>query len=278
MANNLAVKYSPKVVERLSRTLLTEPAVNTDYNFDGVTTVNAYSVDNQPMTDYQRAGTDKHYGPSNNGGTTKQALTLSRDRAFNVTLDKRNNDEQQGVLDAAKWLARQIREVISPEIDVFRLAALGTAAAANGKDNITTDAATTATNAYSNFLATLDSLDNDLVPEGKVAFMTAAYRSFLKQSGFVVASPQAYADKKSGQIGEMVEGVRIIVTPSSYFPANTDLIMTHPMAMVSPMVLTDYHTYVNPPDTSGTVVQGRLVYDAFVLTALINCVGVHKTA
>jgi hypothetical protein len=164
------------------------------------------------------------------------------------------------------------------EIDTFRLAAMATAAAANGKDNVTADSATTASNAYSNFLLTLDSLDNDLVPDGKVAFVTAAYRSFLKQSGFVVASSQAYADKKSGDIGEYVEGVRLIVTPTSYFPASTDLIMTHPMAMVSPMVLTDYHVYDSPPDTSGTVVQGRLVYDSFVLTTLINCVAVHKTA
>jgi hypothetical protein len=114
MANNLAVKYSPKVVERLSRALLTEPAVNNDYDFDGVTTVNVYSVDTAALTNYQRVGTDKHYGATNNPGTTKQALTLSRDRAFNATLDKRNNDEQQGVLDASKWLARQIREVVKP--------------------------------------------------------------------------------------------------------------------------------------------------------------------
>lgn len=277
MANQLAVKYSPDVVERLSTSLLTEPAVNTDYDFDGVTTVNVYSVDTQTMGNYSRTG-DYRYGTLNNAGTTKQALTLSRDRAFNTTIDKRNNDEQQGVLDASKWLARQAREVIKPEIDVFRLAALGTAAAANGKDNVTTDAATTASNAYSNFLLTLDSLNNDLVPDGKVAFMTAAYRSFLKQSGFVVASPQAYADKKSGNIGEEVEGVRVIVVPSTYFPASTDLIMTHPMAMVSPMVLTDYQVHVNPPHISGTLIEGRIVYDAFVLTTLINCVAVHKTA
>lgn len=277
MANNLAVKYSPKVVERLSTALLTEPAVNNDYDFDGVTTVNVYSVDGQALTNYQRSG-DYRYGALNNAGTTKQALTLSRDRAFNTTIDRRNNDEQQGVLDASKWLAREVREYVKPEIDVFRLAALGTAAAANGKDNVTTDAATTATNAYTNFLLTLDSLNDDLVPDGKIAFMTAAYRSFLKQGGFVQASEAAYADKKSGNIGEMVEGVRVIVVPSGYFPASTDLIMTHPMAMVSPMVLTDYQVHVNPPHISGTLIEGRLVYDAFVLTTLIDCVAVHKTA
>lgn len=277
MANNLAIKYSPKVVERLSTALLTEPAVNNDYDFDGVTTVNVYSVDGQSLTDYQRTG-DYRYGSLNNAGTTKQTLTLSRDRAFNTTIDRRNNDEQQGVLDASKWLAREIREYVKPEIDVYRLAALATAAATNGKDNVTTDAAITKDNAYVNFLALLDSLDDDMVPDGKVAFMTAAYRSFLKQSGFVQASSQAYADKKSGNIGETVEGVKIIVVPTNYFPANTNLIMTHPMAMVSPMVLTDYQVHVNPPHISGTLIEGRIVYDAFVLSTLIDCVAVHKTA
>src|ERR1043165_6075509 len=103
MADNLAVKYSPKVVERFSTTSLTQPAVNNDYDWDGVTTVNVYSIDTQTMGNYQRSG-DYRYGTYNNAGTTKQALTLARDRAFNTTIDKRNNAEQQGVLDASKWL------------------------------------------------------------------------------------------------------------------------------------------------------------------------------
>lgn len=277
MAQNLASKFSPKVVERFSQTALTQPAVNNDYDWDGVTTVNVYSVDTVSMGNYTRAGDDR-YGALNDVGTTKQALTLSRDRSFTTVIDRRNNAESQGVLNPAKFLARQIREIITPEIDVYRLAALNTAAEANGKDDVVADAATTTTNAYTNLLALQESLSDDLVPmTGRIAFLKAGYYNALKQSNFVLDSSEAYGDRKSGNYGT-VDGVKLIVVPSSYMPTNTDLILTHPSAMVSPMVLTDYVTHENPRGVNGHVIEGRIVYDAFVLTAKVDAVAVHRTA
>lgn len=278
MAQNLAVKYSPKVVERFSATNLTERAVNTDYEFDGVTTVNVYSVDTATMGNYDRTAPSNRYGAPSNAGTTKQALTLSRDRSFSTVIDRRNNDESQGVLDAGKWLARQIREVIVPEVDVYRLAALNTAAEANGKDDIATDGATDATNAYSNFLLLNASLTNDLVPTtGRVAFLTQTYYNFLKQGNFVLDSEDFSKSRHSGSLGQ-VDGVSLVVVPSSYMPTNTDLILTHPVAMVSPMVLTDYITHKNAPGYNGWLIEGRVVYDAFVLDAKVDAIAVHRTA
>lgn len=277
MAQNLAGKYSPKVAERFSTVNLTESAVNNDYDWDGVTTVNVYSVDTTVMGNYTRTGSNR-YGTPTDAGTTKQALTLSRDRAFSTVIDRRNNDESQGVLAAGKWLARQIREVIVPEIDTYRLAALNTAAIANSKSTIVTPAATTSGNAYTNFLAINANLTDDLVPTtGRVAFMTAAYYNFLKQGNFVLDSDSAYADRKSGKLGT-VDGVRIVIVPGSYMPTNTDLIVTHPVAMVSPMVLTDYITHKNAPGYNGWLIEGRIVYDAFVLTAKVDAVATHRTA
>jgi hypothetical protein len=277
MAVNLAIKYSPKVAERFSQTALTQEAVNDDYDFDGVTTINIYSVDTVAMGTYTRSGTSR-YGTPTELGTTKQALTLARDRAFTTTIDRRNNDESMGVTDAAKFLARQVREVITPEIDVYRLAALNTAAIANGKSTVVTPAPTTASNAYSNFLTLNGSISDLLVPsQGRIAFMTAGYYNFLKQSNFVLDSEAAYKDRKSGNYGT-VDGVRIVVVPASYMPANTDLIVTHPSAMVSPLVLTDYITHKNAPGINGWLVEGRVVYDAFVLTTKVNAIATHRYA
>lgn len=277
MAVNLAVKYSPKVAERFSQTALTQEAVNNDYDFEGVTTINVYSVDTVAMGTYTRSGTSR-YGTPTELGTTKQALTLARDRSFTTTIDRRNNDESMGVTDAAKFLARQVREVITPEIDVYRLAALNTAAIANGKSTIITPAATSASNAYSNFLTLNANISDDLVPQaGRVAFMTATYYNYLKQSNFVLDSEAAYKDRKSGKFGT-VDGVAIVVVPSSYMPTNTDLIITHPSVMVSPLVLTDYITHKNAPGINGWLVEGRVVYDAFVLTTKVDAIATHRTA
>lgn len=277
MAVNLASKYSPKVAERFSILSLTEPAVNQDYDWQGVNAVKVYSVDTVAMGNYTRSGASRYGNPSELG-TTTQTLTLSRDRSFTTTIDKRNNAESQGVTEAGKFLARQLREVIVPEIDVYRLAALNTAADANAKDDVVADAATSTSNAYSNLLALNESLSNDLVPTtGRIAFLTAGYYNYLKQSSFVLDSEAFASDRKSGNYGS-VDGVKLIVVPSSYMPSNTDLILTHPSAMVSPMILSDYITHDNAPGINGKLVEGRVVYDAFVLDAKVDAVAVHRTA
>jgi hypothetical protein len=277
MAINLATKYSPKVAERFSRDSLTKVATNQDYEWQGVNAVNVYSVDTVTMGDYTRNGANRYGNPAELG-TTKQTLTLSRDRAFTTTIDRRNNDESMGVTEAGKFLSRQIREVIVPEVDTYVLAALGTAAAANGKDNVTTDGAVTVSNAYSNFLLLQDSLTNDLVPlTDRVAFMTSSYYSLFKQGGFVLDSDRGQGKLESGELG-MIDNVKPVVVPSSWMPSNTALVLTHKSVCVAPMVLTDYIIHENAPGINGWLVEGRVVYDAFVLTAKIDGVAVHKTS
>lgn len=275
MAQNLAQKMSPKVVERFSTISLTDGGVNQDYDWDGVTTVNVYSVDTATMNNYARTGDDR-FGPLNDAGDTKQALTLSRDRSFATVIDRRNNDESQGVLNPGKWLARQVREVITPEIDVYRLAAMATAIVANSKAFNT--GASSSANAYVNFLACNASLSDSLVPmTNRIAFMSQAFYNYLKQSGYVLNADSAYADRKTGNLGT-VDGVAVQIVPSSYFGQNFDLIIAHKSVVVSPMVMTDYFTHENPPGISGWRIEGRVVYDAFVLTSKINGLAGHKTA
>jgi hypothetical protein len=277
MAQNLATKYSKKVAERFKIKSMTEGSFSNDYDWNDVNSINVYSVGTATMGTYTRSG-DNRYGTITEVDTTLQTLTLARDRAFTKSIDRRNLDESAGAQEAGKFLARQLDEVITPEIDVYRLAALATAAGTNSHNAATAAAATTSTNAYSNFLAVQAELSNAKVPvTGRIAFMTAAYYNFLKQSNFVLASDDAYGDRKSGKLGT-VDGCEIRVVPSSYMPSATDLIVTIPDAMVSPMVLADYITHKNPRGVNGWVVEGRVVYDAFVLTAKIDGISTHKTS
>ena len=278
MAQNLATKYSNKVAERFSTGSLTKVATNNDYEWSGVNAINIYSVDTQAMTNYNRNGGVERFGDVLEAGTTKQTLTLARDRAFATTIDRRNRDESMGVTEAGKFLARQTREVITPEVDVYVLAALAAAADTNGKDDIVADAATTASNAYTNFLAINSSLTDDLVPmTDRYAFITDSYYALLKQGGFVLDSDKGQEMLSSGNIGK-VDGVNIIITPSSYMPSNTDLILTHKSVCVAPMLLESFVIHDNPPGISGWRIDGRIVYDAFVLTSKVDGVAVHKTA
>ena len=67
-----------------------------------------------------------------------------------------------------------------------------------------------------------------------------------------------------GVIGE-VDGTKIVKVPSSRLPAGAAMIMTHPIAATGPKQLEDYKIHDNPPGINGWLVEGRMIYDCFVL-------------
>jgi N4-gp56 family major capsid protein len=273
MAVNLATKYSKKVDERFKLKSLTEAGINREYEWTGVKTVSAYGISTVAMGDYARTGTTR-YGVPAELQDTKQDMTLTKDRSFTFTIDKGNNDEQMMVKNAGKALARQIDEVVVPEVDVYRLAAMSAAAIAAGG---TATVAITAANAYAKFLTACEYMSDYKVPLARrVAFVTPAFYSFLKlDNSFIKASDTGQKMLITGEVGT-VDNVKIIVCPSSYFPVNTAFIMVHPAATVAADKMEDYKTHDNPPGINGWLVEGRIIYDAFVLSNKSRALFIHK--
>lgn len=275
MAVNLASKYSNKVVERFSTKSLTDKGLNKDYEWSGVKTVTVYSIPTVAMTDYTRTGSSR-YGSPSELQNTKQDLTLSKDRSFTFTIDKGNLTETMGVMEAGKALARQIKEVITPEIDTYRLA---TWAAATNTQTTGDPAAITASNAYTKFLDAQEKLDNEQVPQdGRICYATPAFIKFLKlDPNFIKASDIAQKMLVNGQVGE-VDGVAIVKVPTNRMPQNTAFILIHPSCSCSPLKLEDYKIHDNPPGISGKLVEGRIIYDCFVFNETGKAICKHMTA
>lgn len=275
MAVNLASKYSSKVDERFKLKSLTESAVNHDYDWEGVNAITIYSVPTVAMNNYTKTGTTR-YGTAAELDNTVQTMALSRDRSFTFTIDRGNKQDTQGVMEAGKALARQIDEVIVPEVDIYRLAAMSASAiTATG----TATAAVTASNAYSVLLDGQSYFSDNKIPTDKrVAFVTPSYYKFLKlDNSFIQASDLAQNMLVKGQVGE-VDGVKIILAPTSYFPASHAFILAHPAAMVAADKLTDYKIHDNPPGINGFLVEGRIRYDAFVMNNKTKALYAHKIA
>lgn len=275
MAVNLASKYSSKVDERFKLKSLTESAVNRDYEWEGVNSISIYSVPTVAMGNYTKSGTAR-YGAAAELDNTIQTMTLTRDRSFTFTIDRGNKQDTQGVQDAGKALARQIDEVIAPEIDIYRLAAMSAAAIAAGG---TATAAITSSNAYSSLLDAQEYFADNKVPMGNhIAFVTPAFYSFLKlDPSFVKASDIAQKFLINGQVGE-VDGIKIVRVPTTYLPANHAFILANPVATVAAQKLQDYKIHDNPPGINGWLVEGRQRYDAFVLENKKTALYAHKTA
>ena len=270
--NNLASKYAKKVDERFSRESQAMLALNTDYSFTGVRTVNVYSIPTVAMTDYQRNG-DHRYGVPNDLSRNVQTMTVGRDRAFTFIIDKGDKNQSQMVMDAGKALSRQLKEVWVPEFDAYVFRKL--AAAATERGNFSAEPITKE-NAYEMFLNAMENLGNKNVPDkGRVAFCSYKFANFLKQDpAFIKTGDSSQELLIKGVIGE-VDGCRIVKVPSSRLPAGCAFLLTHPLAATAPKQLEEYKTHADPPGISGFLVEGRVVYDCFVLDEKADAIYYH---
>ncbi len=261
MAITLASKFSAKVDKRFTlKSRTSQLKGGNGYDWKGVNTVTVYDRPVVAMGDYSTTGSTRYGTPAELQNTT-QDLTVTKDRAFTATIDKLNMQDTMDVMKASSFLKDQIDEVVVPEVDVYRLSVLSTRAGTTSSA-----VAITASNAYSSLLAAQEDLDNSKVPtEGRMAYCTPAYYNFLKlDNSFIQASDIAQDMLKKGQLGE-VDGVAIFKAPTTYFPANTAFIMCNKNSMITVEKLTDYTIHENPPGINGSLIEGRIRYDAFVL-------------
>lgn len=244
MAINYAKKYSDKVVERFSQKSLTDKGLNKDYSWEGVKTVSVYSIPTVSMNDYVRSGSGR-YGTPTDLADTIQEMTLSKDRSFTFVIDKGDNTEQMMIKEAGKALARQLSEVVTPEIDAYRL--LTWASATNTQTTGTATALTNA-NAYTMFLTAQEKLDNELVPqEGRICYATPGTVNMFKLSPeFVKSGDLSQKMLIKGQVGE-IDGIPVVKVPTSRMPLKTPFLIIHPSCSCSPMKLEDYKIHDNPP-------------------------------
>lgn len=272
MAIEYATKYSGKVDERFKAAALTNQAVNNDYDFVDVNVVKVYTVPTKELGDYTASGSTRYGTPEELENST-QTLTLSQDKAFTFTIDKKSEDDTAGVMEAGRALRRQVDEVIIPHVDKYRLAVMAEGAGSSGSGAIT------AANAYSAFLDGTNALRDAAAPAtGRLAYVSPDFYKNLKlDPNFVKASDVAQNLLITGSVG-MVDGANIIPVPTSYLPTGVAFLLTHKVATVGPVKLESYKIHDNPPGINGKLVEGRIRFDAFVLNNKKGAIYVHKTA
>ena len=269
---NLATRYAKSVDERFHRDSQAMLALNNDYKFTGAQTVAVYSLPVVAMNDYSRAGTER-YGKANDLGTSVQNLTVTRDRSFTFIIDKGDKIQSEMVSDAGAALSRQLREVCIPEFDTYVFKTLAAAATERGAY-----ASETATkeNAYELFLNAMEHLGNRNVPDkGRVCFCSYRFANLLKQdSAFMKYGDKSQEMLEQGVIGE-VDGCKIVKVPASRLPAGAAFLITHAVAATAPKQISDYKVHDNPPGISGWLVEGRMLYDCFVLKEKADAIFYH---
>jgi N4-gp56 family major capsid protein len=247
-------------------------ALNNNYEFTGVETVKVYSIPVVAMTDYKRAGANR-YGTPNDLARNVQTMTVKKDRSFTFIIDKGDKIQSEMVSDAGKALSRQIREVVVPEFDTYVFKTLAAAATQRGA---TANTAITKNNAYEMFLNGMEWMGNHNVPDsGRVCFCSYRFANLIKQDpAFMKTGDKSQEMITKGVFGE-VDGCKMVKVPASRLPAGAAFLITHKIAATAPKQLEDYKIHDNPPGISGWLVEGRFIYDAFVLNEKADAIYYH---
>lgn len=264
MAVNLVTKFQPYVDEIFTTESKKSLLTNQDFNWTGAHTVKVHKVNTVAMTDYDRSGSGENvsrYGALGAVGNTLEEFTLTKDRSFTFVIDKLDKDETDGVLSGASALARQQREVIIPEVDTYVYGKM-TSGAGTKKTTVTLSA----DNIYGEIIEGNSALDDAEIPDaGRILVITPDTHLLMKKCKDIVMETDVSAEMRLQGVIANLDGLTVIKVPKKRLPTNFGFMIAHPVATVAPTKLEEYKVHQDPPGISGELVEGRIVYDAFVL-------------
>ena len=266
MAINLVTKFLPYVDEQFSTESKKSLLTNQDFTWTGAHTVKVYKISTSAMNDYDRSGARSatqwsRYGAVAGLDASTEEFALTKDRSFTFAIDKLDTDETARQLAAASALARQNREVVIPEVDTHVYGVM--CEKAGHKPAAKT---LTAANIYTEILTASEALDDAEVPEtGRVLVVTPAAYALMKKCKDIAMETDVGNELRLKGVIATLDGMNIQKIPAIRLPAGFGFMVYHPVATVAPVKLEDYTIHENPPGISGSLVEGRICYGAFVL-------------
>lgn len=275
MTVNLVTRYAPKIEESFILDSLVFGKGKAPYSFDGIRTVKALSPTTVPLTDYNSAKTDgPRFGTLVEMQDVENIYTITRDRSFNIAIDRGNNESQLNLKAAGKMMKKEVDEQVIPELDIY---ALNKYVTTPGVTSVV-DASVTKSNIVELYAAAIASLVNNKVPATGILSWIGA-TNFSK----LVSAPEFLNLEKLGSkavgkglVGE-VQGISIIRVPDSYMPENVNFVVAHQNVLMPVKKINTLRIKEDHDDVDGSVLQGRIMYDAFVLTQKVKGVYVSRS-
>lgn len=268
MAIDLITQYQSLVDEKFTTESKKSLVTNNDYSWTGAHSIKVYKVTTAGMNDYARNGGYNRYGQVQDLDATTQELTLKKDRSFTFAIDKLDSDETGLVLQAGSALERQMREVIIPEVDQYTYGVMCDNAGIKPEALKLTEK-----NIYLQVIDANWALDNKEVPtEGRILVVTPDVYYLMKQCKDITMDTDIGNDMRLKGVIANLDGCTVVKIPANRLPENFGFMLCHKVATVAPMKLEEYKVHEDPPGISGSLVEGRICYDAFVLDNKKNAI------
>lgn len=271
---NLAEKNSTQLDKRFSQNSITEKWVSNQYDFDGVNAIKIWTLGEAVINDYTlnpEPGVSR-FGQLREVEDEINTYQLRRKRAFNQSFDETNVQDQMFVKKAQAYLKQVWDEQLVPEIDSYRLKTWADGA---GQGLINTSGLTNNTIIRAMLVANA-ALDNKRVPrKNRVFFVPTTVAIETKLSDELKYNPAFTSNAVINGLVNIIDGTPVVTGPDDLFPAGVNFVLKYKNATVDPMKLRLLRVITNSENVAGSIMQGLIRYDSFVLAQKADGIYVH---
>lgn len=259
---NLAEKYEKKLDERYKQGSLTDRMAGQNFSWEGVNAIKLWTLMTGELTDYNSTASYNRFGTPTEVDDEVNTYALKVKRSFTKTFDVTHVQDQMMVKQSNAYLKQMWDEAYVPEIDRYRLKTwangAGLGAVASGK--------LTNTSVIRAILTGFAALDDAAVPSENRAVYMRSDVAIETKLATELANNQNWTDKTivKGKIAE-INGAPVISVPASRMPAGVAFIIKYKNASADPVKLRLLRANDNAPGYAGTLMEGLVRYDSFVL-------------
>ncbi|MBQ0112837.1 MAG: hypothetical protein KBT03_06895 [Bacteroidales bacterium] len=275
-------KFQNKTADKFYQESVIGGRTSKAFSWDGARAIDVATLLTQDPVDYYRPSVvdegdedaTRHlhrYGVPKDVENITQHMEITQDKAFSAIIDKLDKIQTNYTDEAGKWLTLQIREKIVPLTDKYALAKWNA-----GRGGYTVQASLTDENIVTEIGKHVTMLGNKSVGISDCICYIGytAYGLLTEAKQFLNLEKLGVKALADGAVGK-VKGLDIKPVPDDYLPNGVNFMTVKKESVLMPFQIKETKVHTNVPGISGALIEGRYVYDAFVLDAkkdgVISC-------
>lgn len=261
---NLANKFQGRMEKQWLHDSFVKPHTNGNLEFNGVDTIQVYVPTTVSLNDYKREGLNR-YGDPTELIPNVHKYQLTQDKSYTGTIDLGNSRARTIGAATGEWVKNQNSQEVIPFEDRYALRKF----ANNGKVVELGSTGLTTDTALKELEKARAAFVNGRVPvENRVVWASAAFTGLIAESKqFTEIEKLAVQAVRKGEIGQC-KTFRVIEVPDDLMPAGCHFICGHQSALVQSDQITELKINTTPQGISGTLIEARNLFDAFVVGSL----------
>lgn len=267
MAINLSIRYAPEIEGVFTQDSYVKSHCKAKVDFTGAKTVRVYSLKTTKLVDYEKSGSSR-YGQLKDVQDTVLEYTMTQDKAFTGVVDKGDESAQSITNKAGQWLRQQMREQVVPTADEYAIKKIRDFGHMSGIES-----KPTIENIITEIFKARTWFNNHRVPrEGRIIYIPASMTpDIMLSKEWCGLDNLAGKQMPSGVIGS-VAGFTVVEMPDYIFGDNHFFTAVHEQAVAFPYKINSAKIHTDPVGINGAVIEGRQLYDVFVLGSKADAV------